>query len=266
MSRPDQSPKSDPPNPLNAAVELFLVSFGFVGSTVAILAWLFWLSKQTDGRMLIALGVTVLAVLVPLILSVRTFRQTNKDRERFWAEHPELLAKKHADALNNTTFRDYLHDLPQLMLKWADLLVLTYFIFLPFVVLLNAIPYKLLFNSPVPIVIFGNPEYIFLAIVISEVFLVFIWHAKAQESVKSRQRARYHAYLESPAWAGVRGAALEYADGRCQVCNNAGQLHGHHRTYRRLGAELPSDITILCSVCHSIFHEGGRLPDQQRKA
>jgi len=119
MSRPDQSPKSDPPNPLNAAVELFLVSFGFVGSTVAILAWLFWLYKQTDGRMLIALGVTVLAVLVPLILSVRTFRQTNKDRERFWAEHPELLAKKHADALNNTTFRDYLHDLPQLMLRWA---------------------------------------------------------------------------------------------------------------------------------------------------
>jgi len=65
----------------------------------------------------------------------------------------------------------------------------------------------------------------------------------------------YQAYLSTPEWQVLRRLKLIEAGGRCQVCNNNGEMHVHHRTYARLGKELLSDLTVLCSECHNIFHD-----------
>ena len=69
-------------------------------------------------------------------------------------------------------------------------------------------------------------------------------------------------YLRSDHWRAVRTAALERADYRCAVCNSPEHLDVHHRTYVRIGAEAPDDVTVLCRDCHQTFHAQGRLaPD-----
>lgn len=68
-------------------------------------------------------------------------------------------------------------------------------------------------------------------------------------------RAKYAAYLQSDHWRSLRRWALERAGARCQLCNTSEEtLHVHHRTYERLGAELPQDLTVLCASCHAKFH------------
>jgi hypothetical protein len=69
----------------------------------------------------------------------------------------------------------------------------------------------------------------------------------------------YDLYLRSPHWKRVRNAALERAHHRCQVCNAAGRLEVHHRTYDRRGQEQLEDVTVLCRNCHETFHRNGRL-------
>ena len=71
-------------------------------------------------------------------------------------------------------------------------------------------------------------------------------------------RVVYAEYLQSDAWRERRDAALERAGHRCQLCNSDAPLHVHHRTYDRLGAELPQDLTVLCEHCHQKFHD--KLP------
>jgi 5-methylcytosine-specific restriction endonuclease McrA len=68
-------------------------------------------------------------------------------------------------------------------------------------------------------------------------------------------------YLRSEHWLRTRHAALKRADHRCQVCNGDQALDVHHRTYERLGAELPGDLTVLCRDCHALFH--ARLPKRR---
>jgi hypothetical protein len=77
---------------------------------------------------------------------------------------------------------------------------------------------------------------------------------------KPPKRFNYRSYLESPAWHFKANAAKERAGQRCQVCNarNA-TLNAHHRTYERVGAELPADLIVLCRGCHKLFHESGKL-------
>lgn len=69
----------------------------------------------------------------------------------------------------------------------------------------------------------------------------------------------YKAYIRSPEWRAKRQWALERAGHRCQLCNRSKDLEVHHRTYERLGAELPGDLIVLDHECHSVFHEQGRI-------
>ena len=69
----------------------------------------------------------------------------------------------------------------------------------------------------------------------------------------------YAEYLKSTEWQVRRRWALDAADRRCQVCysngdDGQGPLDVHHRTYDRVGAERPSDLTVLCRTCHSLYH------------
>jgi hypothetical protein len=70
----------------------------------------------------------------------------------------------------------------------------------------------------------------------------------------------YRDYLQTAHWELTRAAALERAKHRCQLCNGLkGGLNVHHRTYERLGNELPEDLIVLCRDCHTIFHKEGKL-------
>lgn len=73
-------------------------------------------------------------------------------------------------------------------------------------------------------------------------------------------REEYQNYLKSEHWQKQRKEALLCALYRCQVCNtDALPLEVHHRTYERLGAELPSDLFVLCEQCHDLFSQNGKL-------
>ena len=70
------------------------------------------------------------------------------------------------------------------------------------------------------------------------------------------QRIDYYEYIISPEWKLKADEAKKKAGNRCQLCNRPkGEvtLVAHHRTYKRLGRELPEDITVLCKECHELF-------------
>jgi hypothetical protein len=75
----------------------------------------------------------------------------------------------------------------------------------------------------------------------------------------------YEQYLRTDHWLKVRDAAIKRANFRCALCNSGVNLHAHHRTYERLGRELPADLTVLCSACHDKFHQSLPAPPEHEK-
>lgn len=76
--------------------------------------------------------------------------------------------------------------------------------------------------------------------------------------ITSVDDVNYRAYIRSNAWKKKAEAAKIRAGNRCQLCNRSRsevQLEAHHRTYERIGYELPGDITILCRDCHQAHEE-----------
>ena len=66
----------------------------------------------------------------------------------------------------------------------------------------------------------------------------------------------YHDFLRSPEWRQTRAAALLRADNRCSLdVTHTEDLDVHHRTYERLGAELATDVVVLCRSCHELHHQ-----------
>jgi 5-methylcytosine-specific restriction endonuclease McrA len=65
----------------------------------------------------------------------------------------------------------------------------------------------------------------------------------------------YQEYLRSEHWITISAGAKARAGHLCQMCNKGGELHTHHRTYERLGNELPGDLIVLCKACHNKFHK-----------
>ncbi len=63
----------------------------------------------------------------------------------------------------------------------------------------------------------------------------------------------YKSYIRSERWKRKARAAKERALRQCQTCGRPEgvvKLQAHHRTYVRLGYEIPEDITELCDDCH----------------
>jgi hypothetical protein len=78
--------------------------------------------------------------------------------------------------------------------------------------------------------------------------------------IRALRALPYSEYLKTEHWQRQRRSALARAAYRCQVCNtNALPLEVHHRTYARLGCELPSDLFVLCETCHELFSMHGKL-------
>jgi len=67
----------------------------------------------------------------------------------------------------------------------------------------------------------------------------------------------YFAYIKTQDWKEKSDKAKKRAGYHCQICNapeGDAKLNTHHRTYERLGNELPSDLIVLCEFCHTKFH------------
>src|SRR5260370_13848674 len=67
-------------------------------------------------------------------------------------------------------------------------------------------------------------------------------------------RKTYAEYVTSEVWRTRRNQCLERDSYHCQGCGSEDDLHAHHRTYDRLGNELPDDIITICRTCHSFIH------------
>ena len=102
----------------------------------------------------------------------------------------------------------------------------------------------------------------------------FINQLKAEERNKQRsgtpRRSQqtdttlvYEEYIKSREWREKAEEAKARAGNRCQVCYRSRsevQLDAHHRTYSRLGKELPEDITVLCRECHQLYADAKKAP------
>lgn len=65
----------------------------------------------------------------------------------------------------------------------------------------------------------------------------------------------YDQYINSPRW---RRRKVEYFarhNRLCRLCGKGKDIHLHHLTYERMGAELDSDLMPLCQRCHDIVHQ-----------
>lgn len=57
-----------------------------------------------------------------------------------------------------------------------------------------------------------------------------------------------------------RKSWIKRAGGRCEMvigefrCPTTEKLTVHHKTYSRLGKELPIDVVVLCKSCHDRHH------------
>lgn len=90
-------------------------------------------------------------------------------------------------------------------------------------------------------------------------------YEQAEQRKKSKVRSHfseknphYQKYIESKEWQTKAEEAKARVGNRCQVCNRSRaevQLDAHHRTYERLGKELPEDITVLCRDCHQLYED-----------
>jgi hypothetical protein len=84
------------------------------------------------------------------------------------------------------------------------------------------------------------------------------WVVKNLDRAAQLQAMPHADYLRTREWEDKRREALRRARKRCQLCNSPESLEVHHRTYKRLGDEWASDLTVLCSTCHTAFSASGR--------
>lgn len=90
--------------------------------------------------------------------------------------------------------------------------------------------------------------------------------AVAAARLSELQAMPYRDYLRSPEWRRTRAAALHRADYRCSLdVSHSQDLDVHHRTYDRRGAELASDLVVLCRPCHNLHHKEFGRPGRQRR-
>ena len=64
----------------------------------------------------------------------------------------------------------------------------------------------------------------------------------------------YRQYLQTAHWRTTRNCALKRAHYRCSKCATKRDLEVHHLSYARLGAELDSDLQVVCRGCHLGLH------------
>lgn len=64
---------------------------------------------------------------------------------------------------------------------------------------------------------------------------------------------QYKQYLQSKEWVDIRISLIESRK-CCERCGNRKGLQVHHKTYKNIFNEEPSDLELLCSACHYKEH------------
>jgi len=64
----------------------------------------------------------------------------------------------------------------------------------------------------------------------------------------------YKSYLKSNEWAQIRIDLFSLRGRKCERCPNTKTLQIHHKTYKNIFKEEPSDLIILCGRCHRSEH------------
>ena len=82
-----------------------------------------------------------------------------------------------------------------------------------------------------------------------------VYERRAKEAARKLPTGHgYQSYLKSKAWEQKRVLCLSYYRYKCGVCYSKDNLEVHHRTYKRIFNEDPSDLIVLCHDCHSSYH------------
>jgi restriction endonuclease Mrr len=75
------------------------------------------------------------------------------------------------------------------------------------------------------------------------------------------QTMPYTEYLKTPEWERTRAAALERAQFSCALdISHTDGLDVQHRTKERVGAELPTDLVVLCAGCLELYQDDAARP------
>lgn len=61
----------------------------------------------------------------------------------------------------------------------------------------------------------------------------------------------YRRHLRSSKWRYLKARVVNSRGQKCERCGARFGLQLHHKTYQRLGDELPSDVELLCKPCHT---------------
>ena len=69
-----------------------------------------------------------------------------------------------------------------------------------------------------------------------------------------KTRRGYGAYLRSPEWAAFRERYFQKHSRKCFVCGTDKEIQLHHKSYRSVGHERPSDVVQLCRPHHIEVH------------
>ena len=64
----------------------------------------------------------------------------------------------------------------------------------------------------------------------------------------------YKDYLQSEEWQVTKERKLKAAGYKCELTSQTKNLNVHHKTYDRLGCELDSDLIVLSTDVHNVFH------------
>jgi hypothetical protein len=65
----------------------------------------------------------------------------------------------------------------------------------------------------------------------------------------------YEDYIKSDLWRARRHRFLQERERACEICEaTEGPMILHHLFYDRLGAELDSDLVMVCNGCHNLVH------------
>lgn len=78
-----------------------------------------------------------------------------------------------------------------------------------------------------------------------------------KESLLTKQE-NHRKYLKSSIWKRKRNFILNKRGCKCEICKmkfKKEELHIHHKTYRKWGAEYQKHLQVLCSKCHNKLHD-----------
>lgn len=75
----------------------------------------------------------------------------------------------------------------------------------------------------------------------------------------------YKDYLKTNHWKNIRSIIRKKYKNKCRSCKTTENLEVHHKTYKNIGNEKLSNLTLLCRNCHQKAHDQSDNNDKALK-